>query len=80
MKANEIKIGQFYLAKVSGKVVTVKVVRTVERFNGDRGRTHYVCQNMLTGREIEVKSCQRFRGKAYSVDVVVKDAQTGAYL
>lgn len=73
MKANEIKIGQFYLAKVSGRVVTVKVLRTVERFNGDKSRTHWVCRNMLTDREIEVKSCQRFR-------VVVKDVKTGAYL
>lgn len=70
MKANEIKIGQFYLAKVSGKVVTVKVLRTVERFSGDRGRTHWVCKNMLTDREIEVKSCQRFRKAVQGATVV----------
>lgn len=47
MKASEITVGQVYLAKVSGKVVPVRVL--------------WRCRNELTGREITVRSCQRFR-------------------
>jgi len=55
MKAVEIEIGGTYLAKVSGKVVPVVVQET------DTGRKGWGCRNTTTGREIWVKSAQRFR-------------------
>jgi hypothetical protein len=64
MKAKDIKIGGRYYAKVSGTVQAVRVIRTVERFGfNDNGRTHWICINTKTQREIEVKSAQRFRSE-----------------
>jgi hypothetical protein len=65
MKAKDIKIGSRYYAKVSGTVQAVRVIRTVERFGfSDTGRTHWICVNEKTQREIEVKSAQRLCGTA----------------
>jgi hypothetical protein len=64
MKGNEIKIGQTYLAKVSGRVVPVTVLREFERPQGRAGwRTLWICRSEVTGREVTVRSAQRFRAE-----------------
>lgn len=66
MKGNEILVGACYMAKVGGRVVPVRVLATVEKWepkpkpNG-RWLTHYRCRSEATGREITVRSPQRFR-------------------
>ncbi len=62
MRGVDIHIGRLYLAKVSGKIVTVEVLGTSDAFGS--GRTSWRCLNHATGREILVRSAQRFRGPA----------------
>jgi len=64
MKKSEIEIGGTYTAKVSGNIVPVKVIeqRTRYDFSG-RACIGWRCRNTATGREIVVKSAQRFRRK-----------------
>src|SRR5712664_2212456 len=70
MKAAQIEVGRDYTCKVSGRVVPVRVLEKVEReksvgsansLGGQRWRTttSYRCRNLVTGREIVVRSCQR---------------------
>ena len=63
MKAKEIEIGGRYIAKVSGKLVPVRVMSITKRsqFGSGRTGTRYLCQNEKTGRTIEVGSPMRFR-------------------
>lgn len=65
MKANQIEEGGRYRAKVSGIIVTVKVLKIGKRAKNAyrQGGTYYVCQNEKTGREIVFKSAQRFRSE-----------------
>ncbi len=58
MKAKDIVVGRTYTAKVSGKVVPVKVLSM-----DDGGRIRWECENTLTKRRIVVKSPQRFRAE-----------------
>lgn len=75
MKKSEITVGGLYRAKVSGRVVTVKVeaIREVEKTmyrNGYTGmRTYYFAPvydvlNTATGRRTTFRSAARFRGNA----------------
>ncbi len=57
MKKNEVKVGGVYLAKVTNKVVPVKI--TSENPSGG-----YHGLNLKTGKKIKVKSAQRLRGPA----------------
>lgn len=73
MKADQIKVGQHYLAKVSNNVVPVRVDRvevnegfhSPSMFSAHRRRvptkTVYHCTNTKTNRQIVVRSAQRFR-------------------
>lgn len=69
MKAKEIEVGKCYTAKVSNNLVPVRVVgiSVKERLYLSAliprkpARTIYHCKNLATGREITVKSAQRFR-------------------
>ncbi len=76
MKGSEIKVGGRYVAKVSGRLVPVRVTGTRERATmrrtgGDYTRAGYEattrlawdCVNETTGRAVVVKSAQRFRGE-----------------
>lgn len=54
MKKKEIKIGGTYLAKVSAKLVPVKIVE--EHYNGG-----WNAVNTETGRSVRIKSAQRLR-------------------
>lgn len=70
MKGADIKIGCRYLAKVSGRIVAVRVLRETERLSTTRHwgkvptvnvRTSWECVSEETGRKILVKSAVRFR-------------------
>lgn len=75
MKGSEIKEGGLYTAKVSGKIVTLRVDATGTRYVTARGRAIlnargsrvpqerkiWSCTNTATGRVIMVESAQRFR-------------------
>jgi len=57
MKKNEVKIGETYLAKVTGKIVPVEIFRENPRGGWD-------AINTKTRRTVRIKSAQRLRGKA----------------
>ena len=59
MKKNEVKIGGLYVAKVSDKLVTVRIDST--HSSGGWNAT-----NTRTGKRIRIKSAQRLRGAAKS--------------
>ena len=75
MKAAEIKLGQHYLARVSGRLVTVRVDAVYDRErivagSGAYGRresirntTCYRVTNTATGRTLEFHSAAKFRGR-----------------
>ncbi len=58
MKQSEIRVGGLYLAKVSDKVVTVRVDRI------RKGGSHpYEVTNLATGRKVAFKSAAKFRAE-----------------
>ena len=57
MKKNEVKVGGLYMAKVSDKLVTVRI----ESANTKGG---WNATNTATGKRIHIKSAQRLHGKA----------------
>jgi len=56
MKKNEVKIGERYLAKVSGSVSPVRL-DAESPYGGWDGT------NLDTGRQVRIKSAQRLRGE-----------------
>lgn len=63
MKTKDIKVGDRYSAKVSGRLVVVKVLEIVVREGSKwmRGGTTFRCLNEDTQREVRVRSAARFR-------------------
>jgi len=59
MKKNEVKVGGFYTAKVSDKLVTVRIDST-------HSRSGWSATNTRTGKRIHIKSAQRLRSAAKS--------------
>jgi hypothetical protein len=57
MKKNEVKVGGRYIAKVSGKLVQVRIT-------GTSGHGGWDAVNEATGKEVRIKSAQRLRGEA----------------
>jgi hypothetical protein len=57
MKQADVQIGSRYRAKVSGKLVTVRVIS----MDVVRGRQRFNVFNEATGRKITFRSAQRFR-------------------
>lgn len=55
MKTKEIKIGSVYLAKVSNRIVRVKVNDSYTSYNG---RTKFNVTNLKTGRKIVVSAAR----------------------
>ena len=64
MKAKDIKQGEVYHAKVSGKLVLVRVDKIYKRPDpfGGKVKTRYGVTNLCTDRKITFRSAQRFRG------------------
>jgi hypothetical protein len=57
MKKNEVKVGGTYLAKVSDKVVSVRI-------DGENPHGGWDATNEATGKKVRIKSAQRLRGEA----------------
>jgi len=57
MKKNEVKVGGTYLAKVSDKVVPVRI-------DGENPHGGWDATNTATGKKVRIKSAQRLRGEA----------------
>jgi hypothetical protein len=57
MQKNEIQIGEVYLARVTDKLVSVRIDRTNRHGGWD-------ATNLATGRKVRIKSAQRLRGAA----------------
>ena len=59
MKKSDVKIGSNYLAKVSDKVVSVRI-------DGENRLGGWDATNLATGKKVRIKSAQRLRGPAKS--------------
>jgi len=71
MTRSEIEIGGFYKARISGKIVTVKVtnIRTGTKYYRNNTSTTiplYDVLNTATGRSTVFRSAAKFRGRALS--------------
>ena len=65
MKKNEIKVGGLYLAKVSGKITTVRVDAIRKGgFTSGGSQTAYDVTNLKTGRKTTFRSAAKFRCEA----------------
>ena len=60
MKASQISIGGVYLAKVSNRIVQVRV----NSFDMSGPRMGYKVTNLTTGRSLRFKSAAKFRSAA----------------
>ncbi len=63
MKLKDIEVGGRYRAKVSGRLVTVRVteMKQIPAFASDRWKTIIYAVNERTGRQITIRSPQRLR-------------------
>ena len=61
MKLKEVEIGRTYTARVSGKLVPVRVTGRREVYNGRTMRWVFDATNETTGRAIVIRSPQRLR-------------------
>ena len=63
MKKNEIKLGGIYVAKVSGKLTTVRVTDIYARmgYGSSPDALAYTATNLATGRTTTFRSAQKFR-------------------
>ncbi len=57
MKKRDVNIGEVYLAKVSSRVVPVRIL-------GPANGRGWIAVNLVTGREIHIRSGKRLRGPA----------------
>ena len=66
MKLSEVEIGGRYTAKVSGRIVTVRVVEivAVEATRWSNAKTRIEAVNEATGRRVSIRSPQRLRSRA----------------
>ena len=69
MKLKDVQVGGRYVAKVSGKLTTVRVTELVERYNYSSKRmlTVILAVNEATGRGITIRSAQRLRAPANKI-------------
>ncbi len=69
MKAKEIIVGAKYVARISGRLVTVRVdaIRDWESSlrSGGHGKTLYDVTNLSTGRKTTFRSAAKFRSVAH---------------
>jgi len=62
---NDVQVGGRYTAKVSGRVVTVRVVEIVEvpATRWSNARTRIEAVNEATGRRVTIRSPQQLRAR-----------------
>ncbi len=70
MKKNEIKVGGMYRAKVSDKIVTVRIDST-------HTKGGWNATNTATGKRIRIRSAQRLRGAANGAAKAKGGTKTG---
>ncbi len=68
MKKAEIKVGGHYIAKVSGRIVTVRVDAIRECGGYDHNRPVYDVTNLTTGRKTTFRSAAKFRSEIGGVN------------
>lgn len=61
MRDRDISPGQVYIARVSDRLVPLRVDRTESHCCKRGARRQYHCTNLRTGRTVLVLSAQRFR-------------------
>lgn len=61
MKLKDIQVGGRYVAKVSGKLTTVRITDIRESYWLDRLKTSIYAVNEASGRSITIRSPQRLR-------------------
>lgn len=87
MKQDEIRIGGRYLARISGKVVPVRVEAIRDTLTARRGPSYtgmprtrlrlvYDVTNLATGRKTTFRSAAKFRGPAPAEPPVEEDKRT----
>ncbi|GAB6185687.1 winged helix-turn-helix domain-containing protein [Thermopirellula anaerolimosa] len=57
MRRDEVQIGKLYIAKVSGKLASVRI-------DGENRHGGWDATNLATGKKVRIKSAQRLRGEA----------------
>jgi hypothetical protein len=57
MLKKDVVVGEVYVAKVSGRLVPVRIIRETHGFSGD----HWEGRNEITGREVFIRGAQRLR-------------------
>jgi len=62
MKKNEVKIGQCYMAKVTGSDVPVRI-------DAENPHGGWDAKNVATGRKVRIKTAQRLRRKCTEADL-----------
>lgn len=77
MKANEIRVGGVYIAKVSGKLTKVRVdaIRETSGRMGRGERTVYGVTNLATKRTTSFRSAAKFRKEVKGSEVPVPKSQ-----
>src|SRR5688572_13321346 len=75
MKKDEVTIGGTYTAKVSDKVVPVRI--TAEKWAGDK-HVGWAGVNVQTGKTVRIKSAQRLRAPVGSPAQPEPPAEPGA--
>jgi len=65
LKLNDVQVGARYTAKVSGRIVTVRVVEivAVEATRWSNAKTRIEAVNEATGRRVSIRSPQRLRSR-----------------
>ena len=80
MKLNQIKVGETYRCKVSGKWVRVTVDEIVDFYDYKDRLTHHIrCTNLATGRKIVCRSPRRLRPDVSLNNAVAAEAANGDY-
>src|SRR5688500_12221460 len=79
MKKAEIEVGSLYVAKVNGRLTTVRVdaIRERESFGRGRATTSYQVTNQRTGRKTMFRSAAKFRSRAATTATPTVNASMG---
>src|SRR3954447_26777181 len=71
MKRSEVTLGRTYLAKVTDRIVPVRI-------DGEHQRRGWLATNQVTGKLVHIQSAQRLRGEVHRDDGNAVPAQEAA--
>ncbi len=77
MRKHEIEVGKYYIAKVSGKLTTVRVDGICGATHFGKLQTVYNVTNLSTGRKTTFRSARRFRLEAHYKPARTKKSPEG---